>query len=168
MYIENNPLRFVYIGNFRGDIIDEMKLKRIQGAYYGEYYILTTSDSSQEQVYDMIRELLDGDENWIEEIKLHSINNIEDYVCTCYQEEEYEIFGVSGMMCDQCENVMETLVYAFNDGKLSEEDLSDWEGLIDKTIKQHIMENVIQELEDKVKKLSEQGYNIKMFKELFE
>lgn len=167
MYIKNNPLKFVYIGDFRSDIIDEMNLKRIQGAYYGEYYILTTSDSSQDQVYDMIREFSGGDKNWIEKTKSNFINNIEDYVECIYADDYYEILGVDGCMAEQSENVMETIVFMFNDGKLSDKELSNWEDLIDKVVKQHVIENVMYELEDKMSELKEQGYNILVLRELF-
>ena len=166
MYIENNPLRFVSIGNFRDDIVEEMKARNIQGAYFGESFILTTSDESYERVLDMIAEIVSDDEV-IEEIRSHFIKNIEDYVSCVYEQEDYEILGVYGSMGDQCENVMETIVFAFNDGNLSEEELSDWEGLIDKTVKQHVMESVKDELEDKIKELKEQGYDIQELSKLF-
>jgi hypothetical protein len=167
MYIENNPLKFVRIGDFRDNTIKKMKERNIKGAYFGENYILTTSEESNEQVYDMLREFLDNDEEEIEEIKRFSIENIEEYVTCHYQQEEYEIFGVTGMMEDECENVMETIVCAFNDGRLSEEELSDWESLIDNTLKQHIMESVAYELESKIRELEEQKFNMSVIKDLF-
>lgn len=167
MYIENNPLKFVRIGDFRDNTIEKMKERNIKGAYFGENYILTTSDESNKQVYDMLREFLDNDEEEIEEIKRFSIENIEEYVTCHYQQEEYEIFGITGMMEDECENVMETIVCAFNDGRLTEEELSDWEGLIDKTLRQHIMESVAYELESKIRELEEQKFNMSVIKDLF-
>lgn len=143
-----------------------MKKRNIKGAYFGDNFILTTSEESNKQVYDMLNEFVDGDEEWLEEIKMLSVKNIEEFVNCQYQQEEYNIFGVNGMMEDECENVMETIVYAFNDGRLSEEDLVDWETLIDKTLRKHVMENVAYELESKVRELKEQGYDISVLKEV--
>lgn len=165
MYIENNPLRFVRIGDMYGKVLEdvETKVKDISGAYMGESFILTTSDKSYEQVFDMLREVLsvvEDIEEWIEEIKRCSIKNIEDYVNCVYEQEYYNILGVGGNMGEECENVMETLVDAFKCKKLSEEDLSDWQGLIDKTVKTHVMEYVADEVQSKVRKLKEDGYDI--------
>lgn len=166
MYIENNPLRFVSIENFRKDVIKEMKARNINGAYFGESFILTTSDKSYDRVYDVISEIV-SDNEIVEEIKSHFIKNIEDYVECVYEQEYYEILGVDGCMADQSENVMESIVFMFNDGILSEEELSNWESLIDKITKQHVMENVMYELKDKLSELKEQGYNIQVLRELF-
>lgn len=167
MYIENNPLKFVRIGEFNDADIEKMKKRNIKGAYFGEYYILTTSDESHKQIYDMLKEFVDGDEEWLEDIKMHSFKNIEEYVNCQYQQENYNIFGVTGMMEDECENVMETIVYAFNNGKLSEGELFDWESLIDKTIRQHVMENVAYELESRIRELKEQKFDVSVIKDLF-
>lgn len=167
MYIENNPLKFVRIGDFRDSTIEKMKERNIKGAYFGENYILTTSEESNEQVYNMFRDFLDNDEEEIEEIKRFSIKNIEEYVTCHYQQEEYEIFGVNGMMEDECENVMETIVSAFNEGRLSGEELSDWETLIDKTLRQHIMETVSYELESKIRELKEEKFDLSAIEDLF-
>lgn len=165
MYIENNPLRLVRIGNMYGKVLEYVttKVKDIAGAYIGESFILTTSDEVYDKVFKVIGEILssmeDG-EDWIEEIKNCSINNIEKYVDCMYEQEYYDILGVDGNMGEECENVMETLVDAFKRGKLSEEDLTEWEKLIDKTVKQHVMEYVADEVTNKVKKLKEEGYFI--------
>lgn len=165
MYIENNPLRFVRIDDFYGKVFDDLKakLEDVSGAYLGESFILTTSDESYEQVFDMFRDVMsdvEDSEEWIEEIKSCHIKNIEDYVNCVYEQEYYDILGVNGNMGEECENVMETLVDAFKRGKLSEEDLSEWEKLIDKTVKQHVMEYVADEVASKVRKLKEDGYDI--------
>lgn len=167
MYIENNPLKFVRIGEFSDTNIEEMKKRNIKGAYFGEYFILTTSEESHKQVWDMIVEFADGDEEWIKDMRIMSIENIEKYVDCMYQQEEYNIFGITGMLEDECENVMETIVCAFNDGRLSEEELSDWETLIDKTLRQHVMENVAYELESKIRELKEQKFDMSIIKDLF-
>ena len=165
MYIENNPLRLVRIGDMYGKVLEDVttKVKDITGAYVGESFILTTSDEVCDKVFDVIEEVLsaieDG-EDWIEEIKNCSINNIEKYVDCMYEQEYYDILGVDGNMGEECENVMETLVDAFKRGKLSEEDLSNWEKLIDKTVKMHVMEYVADEVASKVRKLKEEGYYI--------
>ena len=78
MYIENNPLRFIRIDDFRDEDIEKMKKRNIKGAYFGESHVLTTSDESYEQVYDMLKEFTEGDEEWIEDITSHCIKNIED------------------------------------------------------------------------------------------
>ena len=165
MYIENNPLRLVRIGDMYGKVLEdvETKIKDIDGAYIGESFILTTSDEVYGQVFDMFREVMvdvEDSEEWIEEIRSCSIKNIEDYVNCVYEQEYYDILGVNGNMGEECENVMETLVDAFKRGKLSEEDLSEWEKLIDKTVKQHVMEYVADEVTSKVKKLREEGYYV--------
>jgi hypothetical protein len=165
MYIENNPLRLVRINDFYGKVLEdvEIKIKDIKDAYMGESFILTTSDEVYEQVFDMFREVMsdvEDSEEWIEEIKSCHIKNIEDYVNCVYEQEYYDILGVNGNMGEECENVMETLVDAFKRGKLSEEDLSEWEKLIDKTVKQHVMEYVADEVTSKVRKLKEEGYYI--------
>ena len=160
MYIENNPLKFVRIDDFRDEDIEKMKKRNIKGAYFGESHVLTTSDESYEQVFDMLRDFTDGDEEWIKDIKSHCIKNIEDYVECVYEQEYYDILGVDGCMANESENVMETIVFAFNEGKLSDEELSDWQGLIDKTVKQHVMEYVADEVANKVKKLKADGYDI--------
>lgn len=165
MYIENNPLRLVRIGDMYGKVLEdvETKIKDIKGAYIGESFILTTSDEVYEQVFDMFREVMsdiEDMEEWIEEIRSCHIKNIEDYVNCVYEQEYYDILGASGNMGEECENVMETLVDAFKRGKLSEEDLTEWERLIDKTVKQHVMEYVADEVTNKVKKLKEEGYFI--------
>ena len=167
MYIENNPLKFVRIGEFSDENIEEMKKRNIKGAYFGEYFILTTSEESYKQVWDMIIEFINDSMECAENISILSIKNIEEYV-TCEYQEEYDILGVTGWMDDECENVMETIVFAFNEGRLSEEDLCDWENLIDKTVKQHVMENVAYELENKIKKLKEQKFNFNVLKELLQ
>lgn len=165
MYIENNPLRLVRIGDMYGKVLEDVttKVKDIAGAYVGESFILTTSDGVYDKVFDVIEEVLstieDG-EDWIEEIKKCSINNIEKYVDCMYEQEYYDILGVDGNMGEECENVMETLVDAFKRGELSEEDLTEWEKLIDKTVKMHVMEYVADEVTNKVKKLKEEGYFI--------
>ena len=165
MYIENNPLRLVRIDDMYGKVLEDMttKVKDIAGAYIGESFILTTSDEVYDKVFDVIKEVLssveDGEE-WIEEIKNCSINNIEEYVDCMYEQEYYDILGVDGNMGEECENVMETLVDAFKRGKLLEEDLSNWEKLIDKTVKLHVMEYVADEVTSKVKKLREEGYYV--------
>ena len=165
MYIENNPLKLVRIGDMYGKVLEdvETKVKDIKGAYIGENFILTTSDEVYEQVFDMFREVMsdiaDGEE-WIEEIKSCRIENIEDYVNCVYEQEYYDILGVDGNMGEECENVMETLVDAFKRGELSEEDLTEWEKLIDKTVKMHVMEHVTDEVERKVKELKAEGYYI--------
>lgn len=165
MYIVNNPLRLVRIGDMYGKVLEDVttKVKDISGAYVGESFILTTSDEVYDKVFDIIEEVLstieDG-EDWIEEIKNCSINNIEKYVDCMYEQEYYDILGVDGNMGEECENVMETLVDAFKRGKLSEEDLSNWEKLIDKTVKMHVMEYVTDEVASKVRKLKEDGYYI--------
>lgn len=165
MYIENNPLRLVRINDFYGKVLEDVgiKIKDIKGAYMGESFILTTSDEVYEQVFDMFRDVMsdvEDSEEWIEEIKSCHIKNIEDYVNCVYEQEYYDILGVSGNMGEECENVMETLVDAFKRGKLSEEDLSEWEKLIDKTVKQHVMEYVADEVERKVKELKAEGYYV--------
>ena len=165
MYIENNPLKLVRIGDMYGKVLEnvEERIKDIKGAYIGESFILTTSDEVYEQVFDMFREVMsdiEDREEWIEEIKSCSIKNIENYVDCIYEQEYYDILGVDGCMGEECENVMETLVDAFKRGKLSEEDLSDWQGLIDKTVKAHVMEYVADEVQSRVKKLKEEGYDI--------
>lgn len=165
MYIENNPLRLVRINDFYGKVLEDVgiKIKDIKGAYMGESFILTTSDEVYEQVFDMFREVMsdvEDSEEWIEEIKSCHIKNIEDYVNCVYEQEYYDILGVNGNMGEECENVMETLVDAFKREKLSEEDLSEWEKLIDKTVKQHVMEYVADEVTSKVRKLKEDGYYI--------
>ena len=165
MYIENNPLRLVRIGDMYGKVLEdvETKIKDIDGAYIGESFILTTSDEVYRQVFDMFREVMvdvEDSEEWIEEIRSCSIKNIEDYVNCVYEQEYYDILGVNGNMGEECENVMETLVDAFKRGKLSEEDLSEWEKLIDKTVKQHVMEYVADEVVNKVRKLKADGYYI--------
>ena len=165
MYIENNPLRLVRIGDMYGKVLEDVttKVKDITGAYVGESFILTTSDEVYDKVFDVIEEVLsaieDG-EDWIEEIKSCHIKNIEDYVNCVYEQEYYDILGVDGNMGEECENVMETLVDAFKRGKLSEEDLSNWEKLIDKTVTQHVMEYVADEVERKVRELKADGYDI--------
>ena len=63
-------------------------------------------------------------------------------------------------MANESENAMETIVFAFNEGRLSDEELSDWQGLIDKTVKQHVMEYVASEVENKVRELKSNGYDI--------
>lgn len=166
MHIENNPLRFVRIGDMYGKVLKdvETKVKNISGAYIGESFILTTSNESYDKVFNMLREVLsaiEDSEEWIEEIKRCSIKNIESYVNCVYEQEYYDILGVHGNMGEECENVMETLVDAFKRGKLSEDDLSDWQGLIDKTVKQHVMEYVADEVQSKVRKLKEEGYDIR-------
>ena len=163
MYIENNPLRLVRINDFYGKVLEDVviKIKDIKGAYMGESFILTTSDEVYEQVFDMFREVMsdiEDKEEWIEEIRSCCIKNIEDYVNCVYEQEYYDILGVDGNMGEECENVMETLVDAFKRGKLSEEDLSEWEKLIDKTVKMHVMEYVADEVASKVRKLKEEGY----------
>lgn len=165
MYIENNPLRLVRIGDMYGKVLEDVttKVKDIRGAYIGESFILTTSDEVYDKVFDMFREVMSDitdSEEWIEEIKSCSIENIEDYVNCIYEQEYYDILGVDGNMGEECENVMETLVDAFKRGKLSEEDLSNWEKLIDKTVKMHVMEYVADEVASKVRKLKEEGYYI--------
>lgn len=165
MYIENNPLKLIRINDFYGKVLEdvEIKVKDIKGAYIGESFILTTSDEVYEQVFDMFREVMsdiEDCEEWIEEIKSCHIKNIEDYVNCVYEQEYYDILGVNGNMGEECENVMETLVDAFKRGKLSEEDLSEWEKLVDKTVKQHVMEYVADEVASKVRKLKEDGYYI--------
>ena len=158
MYIENNPLRLVRIGDMYGKVLEDVtiKVKDITGAYIGESFILTTSDEVYDKVLEVIREVLssveDGEE-WIEEIKNCSINNIEKYVDCMYEQEYYDILGVDGNMGEECENVMETLVDAFKRGELSEEDLTEWEKLIDKTVKMHVMEYVADEVASKVRKI---------------
>lgn len=165
MYIVNNPLRLVRIGDMYGKVLEDVttKVKDIAGAYIGESFILTTSDEVYDKVFDIIKEVLssveDGEE-WIEDIKNCSINNIEKYVDCMYEQEYYDILGVSGNMGEECENVMETLVDAFKRGKLSDEDLSNWEKLIDKTVKMHVMEHVTDEVERKVKELKAEGYYV--------
>ncbi len=165
MYIENNPLRLVRIGDMYGKVLEDVtaKVEDITGAYIGESFILTTSDEVYDKVFDVIREVMsdveDG-EDWIEEIKSCHIKNIEDYVNCVYEQEYYDILGVNGNMGEECENVMETLVDAFKRGKLSEEDLTEWEKLIDKTVKMHIMEHVTDEVERKVKELKAEGYYV--------
>lgn len=165
MYIENNPLRLVRIGDMYGKVLEDVitKVKDIRGAYIGESFILTTSDEVYDKVFDMFREVMSDitdSEEWIEEIKSCRIENIEDYVNCIYEQEYYDILGVDGNMGEECENVMETLVDAFKRGKLSEEDLSNWEKLIDKTVKMHVMEYVADEVASKVRKLKEEGYYI--------
>ena len=160
MYIENNPLRFVRIDDFRDEDIEKMKKRNIKGAYFDESHVLTTSDESYEQVYDMLKEFTEGNEEWIEDIKSHCVKNIEDYVECVYEQEYFNILGVDGCMVNESENVMETIVFAFNEGRLSDEELSDWQGLIDKTVKQHVMEYVSDEVQNKVRKLKEDGYDI--------
>lgn len=165
MYIENNPLRLVRINDFYGKVLEdvEIKIKDIKGAYMGESFILTTSDEVYEQVFDMFREVMsdiEDKEEWIEEIRSCCIKNIEDYVNCVYEQEYYDILGVKGNMGEECENVMETLVDAFKRGELSEEDLTEWEKLIDKTVKMHVMEYVADEVASKVRKLKEDGYYI--------
>ena len=165
MYIVNNPLRLVRIGDMYGKVLEDVttKVKDIAGAYIGESFILTTSDEVYDKVFDIIKEVLssveDGEE-WIEDIKNCSINNIETYVDCMYEQEYYDILGVDGNMGEECENVMETLVDAFKRGKLSEEDLSNWGKLIDKTVKMHVMEHVTDEVERKVKELKAEGYYV--------
>ena len=61
---------------------------------------------------------------------------------------------------DEATEKVETLVDAFKRGELSEEDLSNWEKLIDKTVKMHVMEYVADEVVSKVRKLKEEGYYI--------
>lgn len=165
MYIENNPLRLVRIGDMYGKVLEnvEARIKDIAGAYIGESFILTTSDEVYDKVFDMFREVMsdvEDSEEWIEEIKSCHIKNIEDYVNCVYEQEYYDILGVSGNMGEECENVMETLVDAFKRGKLSDEDLTEWEKLIDKTVKQHVMEYVADEVERKVRELKADGYDI--------
>ena len=165
MYIENNPLRLIRIGDMYGKVLEDVttKVKDIRGAYIGESFILTTSDEVYNKVFDMFREVMSDitdSEEWIEEIKSCRIENIEDYVNCIYEQEYYDILGVDGNMGEECENVMETLVDAFKRGKLSEEDLSNWEKLIDKTVKMHVMEYVADEVVNKVRKLKEEGYYI--------
>ena len=165
MYIENNPLRLIKIDDFYGEILKvlEIKVNDVRGAYIGESFILTTSDKSYEQVFKKIGEVLsdaEDKEEWIEEIKNYCIKNIEDYVECVYEQEYYDILGVDGCMVNESENVMETIVFAFNEGRLSDEELSDWQGLIDKTVKQHVMEYVADEVVNKVKKLKADGYDI--------
>lgn len=165
MYIENNPLRLIKIDDFYGKVLKELEIKinDIRGAYIGESFILTTSDKSYEQVFEKIGEVLsdiEDKEEWIEEIKNYSIKNIENYVDCMYEQEYYDILGVSGCMADESENVMETIVFSFNEGRLSDEELSDWQGLIDKTVKQHVMEYVASEVENKVRELKSNGYDI--------
>ena len=165
MYIENNPLRLVRIGDMYGKVLEDMttKVKDIAGAYIGESFILTTSDEVYDKVFEVIREVLssvEDREDWIEDIKNCSINNIEKYVDCMYEQEYYDILGVDGNMGEECENVMETLVDAFKRGKLLEEDLSNWEKLIDKTVKMHVMEHVTDEVVNKVRKLKADGYYI--------
>lgn len=121
MHIENNPLRFVRIDDFRDEDVEEMKKKDIKGVYFGESHILTTSDESYEQVFNMLKEFTEGDEEWIEDIRSHFIKNIEDYVECMYEQEYYNILGIDGCMADESENVMETIVFSFNGGKLSDE-----------------------------------------------
>ena len=96
-----------------------MKKRNIKCVYFGESHVLTTSDEAYEQVFDMLREFTDGDEEWIKDIKSHCIKNIEDYVECVYEQEYYEILGVNGYMANESENVMETIVFAFNEGRLS-------------------------------------------------
>lgn len=165
MYIENNPLRLVRIGDMYGKVLEDVttKVKDIACAYVGESFILTTSDEVYDKVFDVIEEVLSAIENgeeWIEEIRSCHIKNIEDYVNCVYEQEYYDILGVDGNMGEECENVMETLVDAFKRGKLSDEDLSEWEKLIDKTVKQHVMEYVADEVERKVRELKADGYDI--------
>lgn len=165
MYVENNPLRLVRIDDMYGKVLEDVitRVKDITGAYIGESFILTTSDEVYEQVFDMFREVMsdvEDSEEWIEEIKSCHIKNIEDYVNCVYEQEYYDILGVDGNMGEECENVMETLVDAFKRGELSEEDLSEWEKLIDKTVKMHVMEYVADEVASKVRKLKEEGYYI--------
>lgn len=165
MYIENNPLRLIRIGDMYGKVLEDVtvKVKDITGAYIGESFILTTSDEVYENVFDMFREVMSDitdSEEWIEEIKSCHIKNIEDYVNCVYEQEYYDILGVDGNMGEECENVMETLVDAFKRGELSEEDLTEWEKLIDKTVKMHVMEHVTDEVASKVRKLKEEGYYI--------
>lgn len=165
MYMENNTLKFVHIGDLRDEIVEEIKARNINNAYFGENYVLTTSDESNKEVYDVISEILDDED--IEYIKTLSLKNIEEYVELCYQQEYYEILGVDGEKEEECENVMEIIVSAFNDGELSEEDLSNWETLIDKTVKQCVMETVSDALRDKITELKEQGYDVSVLKDLF-
>lgn len=165
MYIGNNPLRLIKVGDFYGKIFEDLKEKisGINGAYIGESFILTTSDKSYKQTFEIIGEVLsdaEDKEEWIEEIKNYSIKNIESYVDCMYEQEYYDILGVSGCMTDESENVMETIVFAFNEGRLSDEELSDWQGLIDKTVKQHVMGYVASEVENKVRELKSNGYDI--------
>lgn len=165
MYIENNPLRLIRIGDMYGKVLEnvEIRIKDIKGAYIGESFILTTSDEVYEQVFDMFREVMsdiEDSEEWIEEIKSCHIKNIEDYVNCIYEQEYYDILGVDGNMGEECENVMETLVDAFKRGELSKEDLTEWEKLIDKTVKMHVMEYVADEVASKIRKLKEEGYYI--------
>lgn len=165
MYIENNPLRLIKIDDFYGKALKELEIKinDVRGAYIGESFILTTSDKSYEQVFEIIGEVLsdaEDKEEWIEEIKNYSIKNIENYVDCMYEQEYYDILGINGCMADESENVMETIVFAFNEGRLSDEKLSDWQGLIDKTVKQHIMEYVASEVGNKVRELKSNGYDI--------
>ena len=165
MYIENNPLRLVRIDDMYGKVLEDItiKVKDITGAYIGESFILTTSDEVYDKVFDMFREVMsdvEDSEEWIEEIKSCHIKNIEDYVNCVNEQEYYDILGVNGNMGEECENVMETLVDAFKRGKLSDEDLTEWEKLIDKTVKMHVMEYVADEVASKVRKLKEEGYYI--------
>ena len=165
MYIENNPLRLIRIGDMYGKVLEDVttKVKDIRGAYIGESFILTTSDEVYNKVFDMFREVMSDitdSEEWIEEIKSCRIENIEDYVNCVYEQEYYDILGVDGNMGEECENVMETLVDAFKRGELSDEDLTEWEKLIDKTVKQHVMEYVADEVERKVRELKADGFYI--------
>ena len=164
MHIENNPLRLIKIDDFYGEALKELEIKvnDVRGAYIGESFILTTSDKSYEQVFKKIGEVLsdaEDKEEWIKDIKSHCIKNIEDYVECVYEQEYYDILGVDGGMANESENVMEAIVLAFNEGRLSDEELSDWQGLIDKTVKQHVMEYVADEVANKVKKLKADGYD---------
>ena len=56
MYIENNPLRLVRIGDMYGKVLEDVttKVKDITGAYVGESFILTTSDEVCDKVFDVI------------------------------------------------------------------------------------------------------------------
>ena len=59
MYIENNPLRLVRIGDMYGKVLEDVttKVKDIAGAYVGESFILTTSDEVYDKVFDVIEEV---------------------------------------------------------------------------------------------------------------
>lgn len=161
MCIENNPLRLIKIDDFYGKLLKELeiKIKDVRGAYIGKSFILTTSDKSYEQVFEKIGEVLsdtEDKEEWMEEIKNYSIKNIKNYVDCMYEQEYYD----DECMANESENVMETIVFAFNEGRLLDEELSDWQGLIDKTVKQHVMEYVSDEVVNKVRKLKADGYDI--------
>lgn len=155
MKLENNNIKFVRIEELTEE--EKALVKAVEGTYYCEkaFDILCATKETYDEVYKIVKGIFDKEEN--DSCLFNTLDSIQKYIELYYQGEDYDILGVSGEVVEHAENVMEEIVYGYNNYGL---DLTNWFELIDTELKKSIMKHVKWEVQKQLEEVKKQGYDL--------